>query len=923
VLAEVLEDAARGRGRVVVIEGNAGAGKSALLREAVTVARDLGVGVLRARGGEMEREAPYGLLRQLFEPTVRRLEPDARDDVLWGAAAPAAQALGLSGEATGSADGFAIAHAIFWLVAGLAAPRPLLLAVDDAHWGDVSSLAALEHLARRIDDLGVTLLVSLRPAEPGAPAGLLDALRQVPGASRLAPAPLSVEAVSEVLEAHWSDVPESVSMACHDVTGGNPLLLAELLRLLPAADCPTSEAVFSASASTLEERVLRRTARVGSAAPAFARAAAVLGDGAQLSVAAELAGIDAAHAATLAHGLLRIEVLASEDPLAFVHPLVRQSLYDGMPLGERHTLHAGAAEVLLARGAPPEVALAHLSVLPPAGSVAVASAHLHAAEAALGRGAPAEATRWLERAIAEDAPEPTRAVLLARLGLTQASARDPAAIAVLGEAYDSLEDAELRRLVAIELAYTLAVSGAWEQSAALIERAEADLAEDPAAVTELAAVRATLELHDARRSADFDASRPALERILDDYEDWGSDAVAAIIGNEAAYRGRIDTARHELARARRGHRLLGERGAGGWAVPMLLGLPIIIDELDQAQELIDEAERAGRASGSALATLTALTCAAWLRARRGDLIGAEVDLATVLSLGQETGMAMLVANVSLYLIDVLLERDGAAPAAAVIENMAVPPEFLPTWSGAMLIEARGRLRLAHGAREAAIADLRDAGATASALGFGPTITGWRSALALALLGDAPDEAAALVQEELRLARASGLVRPQTVALRTLGILHGRQDAGVAYLRESVTLSEAGPSPLEHARSLVALGSALRRGNQVRQARAALNAGLDLASACGAERLRSEAQQELLAAGGRRRRRDERGADSLTASELRVARLAATGLSNLEIAQRLFVSVKTVETHLAHVYGKCDLAGTGSRWRLAGVLGEAA
>jgi DNA-binding CsgD family transcriptional regulator len=137
----------------------------------------------------------------------------------------------------------------------------------------------------------------------------------------------------------------------------------------------------------------------------------------------------------------------------------------------------------------------------------------------------------------------------------------------------------------------------------------------------------------------------------------------------------------------------------------------------------------------------------------------------------------------------------------------------------------------------------------------------------------------------------------------------------------VTVLEGGPSRLEHARSLIALGGALRRGNQAREARSILSAGLDLAVICGAERLADDAQEELLAAGGRRRNRDEHGVESLTASELRVAKLAATGLSNVEIAQSLFVSVKTVETHLAHVYGKFGLAGTGSRWRLAALLDQ--
>jgi ATP/maltotriose-dependent transcriptional regulator MalT len=906
-------------GQVVLIEGSAGTGKSSLLSEAVAAAQRSQIEVLRARGGELEREQPYGLLRQLFEPLLRRLDRQTRDELLSGAAAPAARLLDLGESTEALADNFTAAHAVFWLVSGLCARGPLLLAVDDAHWGDASSLQVLEHLARRIDELGAALLVSFRPAEPGAPAALLDALRQGPGALHLQPEPLTAGAVAALLAAIWPDLPSAVSEACHEASGGNPLLLAELLRALPSSEPPTRAAVISVSVASLEERVLRRAGRVAPEAAELTRAMAILGDGARLPIAAGLAEIDPATAGTVAHGLRRIEVLSSEDPLTFVHPLVRRSVYDGIPLAQRQRLHTRAAELLLAAGATPEVAVAHLTLLPPEGSTHVATMHLRAAEAAALRAAPAEAVAWLERALAENAPEPSQAVLRARLGLARATLRDPACVADLRDAYDTLADPELRRLVAVELGYTLAISGAWERAAELIDRAGRDLADDPEAVTDITAMRASLELHDARRIAGFDEHRPDFERIARESDNWGANATAAILGNEAAYRGRIEVARAELKLAQRGERLLKERGGGGWAMPMLLSLPIIIDDFEQAEQLIAEAERAARSSGSTLGRLMTVTSSAWLRARRGDLIGAEADLTTLLTLGQEAGMSMLIANLALYLVDVLLERADAAPAGAAIENTPVPPEFLPTWSGAMLIEARGRLRLGRGARAAAIEDLREAGRTSAALRFGPVISGWRCALALALAGEDPVEALALAEEDLRLARESGLARPIGIALRTIGVVQARADAGIESLRESVAVLEHGPSRLEHARSLVALGGALRRGNQPREARSMLSAGLDLAIICGAERLTEDAQQELLAAGGRRRKREEQGVESLTASELRVAKLAADGISNVEIAQNLFVSVKTVETHLAHVYGKFGLAGSGSRWRLAGIL----
>ncbi len=467
MVSEALEDAERGQGRLVLVSGDAGTGKSALVAESVALARERGTDVLRARGGEMERDQPNGLLGQLLEPTLAALDPAARRELLCGAAAPVGQALGLDGEASAAADGFAVAHAVYWLLAGLAAGGPLLVAVDDAHWGDISSLTALEHLARRIEDLGITLLISLRPAEPDAPAALLDALGQAPGAAHLTPRPLSPAAVTAVLTRRWSEVGDDLAEACHAATGGNPLLLAELVRALPGAEPPTVAAVRAATVPTLEQRVLRRAQRAAPGAAGFAQIVAVLGDGARLGVAAALAELELEAAARLAHRLRRIEVLAGEDPLVFVHPLVRRSLYDGIPLGERQALHARAAEVLTRSGAPAELAVAHLGVLTPAGSVTVARAHLAAAESALARAAPAEAARWLERALAEAAPQPPRAELLARLGLTQVILRDPSAVAVLSEAYDTLTDPDLRRSVAVELGYMLAVSGAWERATAL------------------------------------------------------------------------------------------------------------------------------------------------------------------------------------------------------------------------------------------------------------------------------------------------------------------------------------------------------------------------------------------------------------------------------------------------------------------------
>jgi DNA-binding CsgD family transcriptional regulator len=920
-LDHALGAARGGDGCLVLIEAGAGLGKSALLRGARPGAARAGSEVLQARGSELEREHPFGLVRQLLEPLLHRLDTGTRTELFAGAAAPAAALLepARDAELAAAPAGFGAVHAIFWLIANLAARRPLVVVVDDLHWGDTSSLRALDHLARRIGDLPVALVTAFRPDEPGAPLALLDELRRAPEAQHLRPRPLNPAAVATVVRMVLPEADEAVCRACAGVTAGNPLLLAELLRALRAGTEPRSAAcVDSAAVPSLAERVLRRAEGVAPEAPALCRAMAVLGDDGRVSTAAALAQVDPARAADLAHRLRQIEVLNAEDPFSFVHPLVRSSVYDAVPGIERSRLHERAAELLAAEGAPADAVAVHLGRLPPSGSSRVAAAQVRAAEDAVRRGAIDEAMRWLERALAEGAPSPPRAELQARLGLALATARDPQAVLVLQAAFDELTDPGLRREVAVELGYSLAVGGAWAHAAAHLERACRELAGDAEAISHLAAMRASLELHDPRRAIDFETRRCEYERVAAG-PGPATAPLRVILANEAAYRGRIAAAR-EWVDLGRGKELVSEIGAGSWALPMLLGLPIMLDELAVAEELILETDRQARASGAALSMLSAVGFGGWLRARHGDLAGAEVDLSTALELVQQAGLAMGVANVALFVVDVLLERPGAAaPAAAAIEQTTLPPDFQETYSGAMLVEARGRLRLARGERTVGIADLRAAGRTMEGLGFGPVATRWRSELALALGPAERDQALRLAARELELARATGLPRLEGIALRAQAALELRGQAPVDRLRESVALLERSPARLESARSRVALGAALRRANRRQEARAELAAGLDLAVSCGAHRLRAQAEEELLAAGGRRRPGGRADAEALTASEQRVARLAGRGLSNAEIAQTLYVSLKTVETHLSRSYAKLGLAGAGSRQRMAELL----
>lgn len=287
----------------------------------------------------------------------------------------------------------------------------------------------------------------------------------------------------------------------------------------------------------------------------------------------------------------------------------------------------------------------------------------------------------------------------------------------------------------------------------------------------------------------------------------------------------------------------------------------------------------------------------------------------------DSGMLLVVATGLWFLADGMLERPSLDDFVALMESLEVDPGVLATTVGAMLLETRGTLRSARGDRVGAVADLRSCHATYAPLRFGPLVTQVRSKLALALPSEAREEALALIEEELALAAGTGLPRPQGVALRAAGLLRG-DDEGLACLRESVALLADSPARLEHARSLVELGAALRRRGLRAEAREPLSAGMELAHRCSAERLVASAQEELRATGARPRHIVRTGVDSLTPSELRVARLAAEGRSNSEVAQELFVSLKTVEAHLSHVYAKLGLTGRGARAQLATALEQA-
>jgi len=243
-------------------------------------------------------------------------------------------------------------------------------------------------------------------------------------------------------------------------------------------------------------------------------------------------------------------------------------------------------------------------------------------------------------------------------------------------------------------------------------------------------------------------------------------------------------------------------------------------------------------------------------------------------------------------------------------------------STVLIPAARGRLRLAQGRAEEALADFQACQALLAAEVWGMPVreTGYvharsGAALALSRLGER-QRACELADAELADVRVFGAPRALGIALRTAGLTHGGEE-GLTLLGESVAALDSSPALLERARSLAEFGAALRRSGERAAAKDPLARALELAVRCGARPLATRARDELRAAGARPRRPWRTGVEALTPSELRVARLAADGRSNREIAGELYVTLKAVEGHLAHAYAKLGIDGRGQLPRALG------
>jgi len=916
IVQALLDACVAGEGSFLVVEGPAGIGKSSLLAAGRARAGAAGLSVLQARGSELEEAFAYGLVRQLFEPVAPR-ERTERATVFREAAARATRVFDPDPDDTHASedDAFALVHGLYWLTVNVSESRPLLLVIDDLQWADNASLRWLGYLTRRIQGHPIGVLAAARPSAEEDP--LLSELLTDRATTVVRPNTLSTTAVAalarSVVGAHAE---EAFSLACHDATGGNPLLVHELLRTLAADAVPPTAASVPVVEETAPEAVTRsvnvRLSRVSDDAQAVAAAVAVLGDGADPDPVAQMAGLDRTALAVAAAALSRADLFAPGTPPRFVHPLVRNAVYERIAPEDRLRHHAHAAELLASTAAPAEVIAAQLLHAPPRTVHGAIENLCDAARQAAARGAPGSAATYLARALEEPVDDERRVDLLVELAEAELSVGRATALARLREAVALAPDVAGRTFARRKLARALFW---WRRPDEAIEVLEAAVAERPAADDLTRRVEAEL-LAIAVRSRRLHADvRERLDSLELDTE--GGPGTLLLLGLRAYLDAVRGTQRvRAIADAR--------RAIDAWSpdisrMPSLAYGPVEYvllfgDELDEVFRQADAATEEARERAHVFAFASAMSWRARVRYLRAELYDAEADarLARDALRDQDTLLApYLVGN----LAEVLVERGANEEAADLVDGFDLAP--VDELSRTPLLRARGAVASARGDHRRALEDALEVGEILEGLGHGnPAVSSWRSDAALAhfFLG-AEGDARDLARQELELAREWGAPRALGRALRVAGLIEAGKE-GIGRLRSAVEVLEDSAARLEYLYALTQLGAGLRRANRRAEAREPLRRALDLAERGGATRVAELAHAELVATGARPRRRRVSGVDALTPSERRIAAMAVSGLSNREIAQALFVTLRTVEMHMSNVFRKL---GVRARTQLPDVL----
>ncbi|MEU3409598.1 AAA family ATPase [Streptomyces sp. NPDC006670] len=981
LIAAETERARAGSGRLVLLRGATGTGRTAVLEAAVRDAEERGMRVLWARCSPEDTGAPYATVLQLLGTVTdfTVLAPDGDDR-------------GGAGR-------------LWRLLRARAAEGPLLVAVDDVHLADAPSRRWLREAARRIDRLPVLLVVSERsqydidPRYEGLARSLPPSLVRTHTVD-----PLGDASAAELVRAARPQAGPARTAELVRAAAGSPLLLDALLHDLGDGPLPDSCAALypgnypaavawwlesagpattevARCLATLEQAwpphpgipgapgvtgALGQTAasgvQDGQGAPAALGAPAVPGDpriagftggagvphalgdpgalgalagpgvrgapgappgagvfggpgdpgmgggpggsgGADLvAVLGEAAGADPARVAGWLAAMTRIGLLRP-DPAGlprYAHPLLRDAVLTGWPTVRRQAVHRVAAQEMLRRGAPAEAVAAHLLRTPGVGLPWALRVLRDAATAAVHDARPAHAAGYLRRALDEPLSDDRRQRLLTELGsLEYASAGGAVAIARLAEAQHLPAAPPDRVRAAVALGTALVGRGEVTTALAVLRRTEGSLDGHPGLTRTVQT--ATALLADADLLTRQETYRRLSESGRHAPELVGTASRALLVRYEST--AGLISAREAMTRVR----ALLAQPSDPLAEPFLLGTAAAVaewaGELDEAERLVDRG-LAGRHPALLHPMEDALlNTRADIAAARGDvarLIAVRADGAVVAARAH-SGPSNRDAHVLMTLVHAG-RADEAARLAGAFDLSRAPD----SWQLNRFLYARGVQRLAAGDPAGALHDFLECGRRQTAREvLSPVVTPWRTAVAQCrLVLGARQEAVALAGEELRLARVWNTPRTVGRALRVLAAATGGRH-GLELAEEAVETLRAAPADagMELVEALLAQGRQLLAAGDRGRARDRLREAADLAERQGGRRLLALAEQALREGGARVPATARTGSGALTHSERRIADLAASGLTNTEIADLLHVARRTVETHLTSTYRK--------------------
>ncbi len=909
--------------RCIAIEGSGGSGRTALINAAADIAARAGCLVLRAKGGEVEEKSPLAVLGRLIEAAEGQADgnADAREqaralDVL--VADLRATPAGPQPSDGRASDDPRIATLFHRLVLSLRQVAPVLLVIDDADRADPETLAALQYLVRRLEHQQIWVVVSTRPLHVGVGLRPVDGLLTESDTRQFILGPLHDSSVEAIVNGFFEVRPDPEFVrTCTVVTGGSPFLLKALLpALLRDSVRPTDAMAASVErvrAPKIGQFVLARLAQLPPDATDLLRAVAVLGEAADPTVARQLAMVDAPTAEQAAEDAERMELLGPGRPFRFTAPLIRSAVYHDIPTVRRSQLHAAAAELLDAHGADDASVAEQLLATEPVGDAGITGRLQQIGRRALAAGDSDLALQCLERALVESPPSERSAALFLDLAAAEAADQGALALAHLRRAVDLgdfdgdtvvrvgvdllghlVEDPALRaevlatlmglrpqlggvdRDLQIELELTLSMAlDEVEQRIECLDRLRGLLAEAGDNGTAIAhGARSVVTLHDVLSSPDLSADEVAvvLEEIVD-----------------------LD-------------QLVGSEPMGGWIQTTALFGLLCTDRFGRVDDILRAALARPLVTGPSLVQRRISALSAISLLWQGSLVAADDECTRVEEWTVEDANGPSRGPMTGH-IDVLVQQ-GRLEEAERLTDSADPRQRELTVFRALSNIELGRLLMAQGHADQALEAYTAAGDAAERAGFrNAAMVPWRADAVWALVDqEAWEEAGHLADENLRLARRFGAPRSFGLALRASAAATGDLVAKTELLTEAVAVLAPSEARLEHAHALVDLGTVLIDHNRKEEARGVLRQGASLASLCGAHQLLEVAGEQLRAAGARPRRLGLIGPDSLTPAELRVVRMAAEGLTNQRIASDLYVTLKTVEGHLAKAYRKLGVEG---------------